>query len=185
MRAIVATVILAFTAGSVAAQGTEPYRKEMTFSYALMLPEGKFKDAIDSKAFGGSFSGVIALRSSRVSVGGDSQLLWYGESHDMIGTLHGLVRLHARRGARRPYLDALAGVRSFSVGEGKPTYSYGVGAGMQFDIGSGPPGMMVAGREVIDVSVRYFRGGAADVGFRTRAPHTNGLQLQVGVGFRF
>jgi hypothetical protein len=148
---LIAAVTLASTAGSVAAQGTEPYRRHLTFSFAQLLPEGHFLDAIDSHPFGGSFSGVIAVRSSRLSVGGDSQLLWYGDSQDMIGTLNGLVRLHARVGPRRPYLDAIAGIRSFSVGEGKPTYSYGVGVGMQFDIGPGPPGMMVAGREVIDV----------------------------------
>lgn len=101
-------------------------------------------------------------------------------------TVHGLVRLHPRSDSRRAYAEALGGMKGFSFEESSRigTFSYGVGAGMQFPFvrttSAGAPQ-----REVVEIGLRYLRGGGARLGSQMRASSTHSIMLHVGVGIPF
>jgi hypothetical protein len=156
-------------------------------SGVLMQPLGDLRGSIETIGYGGGFHFLTALGRGTVSVGVDSQLLLYSEPgaqrDDMIVTAHGLIRLHRRSAPRRPYAEALAGLKGFSVSDRFPTWSYGVGVGMQFPFGRRQEG--TGERELIEVGVRYLRGGAAVVGGLRSPSSTDSIMLHIGRGWRF
>jgi hypothetical protein len=166
-----------------------PFRKDMVASGVLMQPLGDFRRALQMIGYGGGFHGLFAVGSGPMSAGVDSQLMFYapdGRNRDMMLTAHGLVRLRQRLGPRRPYAEALGGIKGFSAEADTRigTFSYGVGAGMQFPLGR----ITSEGRpeqEVVEIGVRYLRGGGARVSDRTFTSSTHAVMLHVGWGLQY
>jgi hypothetical protein len=185
--AAIAIFIVAAELAHAQAITEEPFRKEMVASGVLMQPQGDFQRALQTVAFGGGFHGLFAIGSSGASAGVDSQLMFFdrdGQTADMMGTIHGLVRFGQRLGPRRPYAEALGGIRNFSAENRIGTFSYGVGVGMQFPLARS----MSAGapeREVVEIGVRYLRGGRARVNDRRPPSNTHSVMVHVGWGLQF
>jgi hypothetical protein len=180
---------LVTTAGLVHAQPVTPgaFRKEAVASGVLMLPQGDFQRADPTIWAGGAFHGLIAIGSGPWSAGVDAQLMFRdldGRNHDMMLTTHGLVRVRQRAGHRRRYAEALGGIKGFSADTRIATFSYGVGAGMQFPFGrSAPEG--APEWEVVEIGVRYFRGGPSRVRDQPVVSSTHSVMLHVGWGLQF
>jgi hypothetical protein len=173
--------------------------KEAVLSGVLMQPQGDFRRALQTVGGGGGIHLLFPIRSGQVSAGIDGQLLFYPteryrlnptdqyrQDHEMILTVHGLVRLHQRSDSRRGYVEALGGIKGFSFEESSRigTFSYGVGAGMQFPFVRRTTAG-VAQRHVVEIGLRYLRGGGARLGSQMRASSTHSIMLHVGVGIPF
>ena len=164
-------------------------RKEAVVSGVLMVPHGDFRRALGTVGYGGGFQGGVAIGSSPISVGVDSHLLFYerpsGRDHEMILTAHGLLRLSTRARVRRPYAEALVGIKGFSIEPNRiGTTSYGVGGGMQL-----PRKRRDRGRDrdeqFVEIGVRYARGGGARVDYERFTSTSHSVMVYVGSGRRF
>src|SRR5688500_6139942 len=156
------------------------YRKEMVASGVFMRPQGDFRRSLQTIGYGGGFHGLFG--PGRLAVGVDAQLMFYPaprnrQQHEMLMTAHGLMRLRGF-GPRRPYAEAVVGIKGFSTDTRVGTSSYGVGAGMQFPFGPTRAGTVE--EELIEFGVRYLRGGGARVDFRESTSSTHSLMLHVG-----
>jgi hypothetical protein len=167
----------------------EGFRYETSMSGVLMQPRGDFDPALRTIGYGGGLHLLIPIASGPLSVGADGQLLFYPPAedrrrHSMMVTLHGLLRAGRRSGPRRPYAEIFGGLKQFSTETRIGTFSYGVGAGLQF-----PRGRRIRDGELehllLEVGVRYLRGGGARVDGRTLAPSTHSIMLHVGMVRRF
>jgi hypothetical protein len=98
----------------------------------------------------------------------------------MIVTTHGLVRLGRRTGSRRPYAEALAGFKGFSTDSRFPTYSYGVGVGIQFPLARRT---REGEHQLVEIGVRYPRGGGAHLTEHRSTSRSNSVMLHVGMVF--
>jgi hypothetical protein len=167
------------------------FRKELVASGVLMLPRGEFQRALRTTPYGGGFHGLFAIGSGQASAGVDSQLMFYphgpdGRQHEMMLTAHGLVRLHPRlQIRRRPYVEAIGGIKGFSAEADTRigTFSYGVGAGLQFPRSVAREGTVQ--HETIEIGVRYLRGGGARLDYQRFAPSTHSVTVHLGWGLRF
>jgi hypothetical protein len=180
---------LVTTAGLAHAQQVTPapFRKDAVASGVIMLPQGDFQRADRTMWAGVGFHGLIAIGSGPWSAGVDAQLMvrdLYAQNHDMMLTTHGLVRVRQRVGPRRRYAEALGGIKGFSADTRIGTFSYGVGVGMQFPFGRSTSAEAPE-PEVIEIGVRYLRGGTSRVHDRSVASTTHLLMLHVGWGLKF
>jgi len=164
-------------------------RKEVIASGVLMAPVGAFHRALPTIGGGGGFHALFARRARPVAFGVDGQLLFYSppdHQDEMILTAHGVVRVRRPLDRRRPFVEAIGGIKGFSA-EGSSrvgTYSYGAGAGIQFPVGRSK----IAGpgeREVYEIGVRYLRGGGAHLDAQHIASSTHTITVHVGWGLEF
>jgi hypothetical protein len=165
-----------------------PARKELVASGVLMQPQGEFRRAVQTIGYGGGFHGLVAIGSGPASVGADGQLIFYARDRggqDMMLTTHGVVRLHRRSTRRRPYVEAIGGIKGFSADSRIGTFSYGMGAGMQFPLGPSTTSTGAPAQEVMEIGLRYLKGGGARVGDRAVPSNTHLVMLHVGWGLRF
>jgi hypothetical protein len=138
--AVFATIAGVFVSSPLAhAQEDTPdaFRKEAVASGVLMQPLGDLRGSIETIGYDGGFHYLTALGRGTVSVGVDSQLLFYASepgarNDDMILTAHGLIRLRRRSAPRRPYAEALAGIKGFSVTDAFPPRATAWGAACSF-----------------------------------------------------
>jgi hypothetical protein len=190
MGLVLAVVVLS-DLRQVEAQAVEqvPPRKEAVVSGVLMVPHGDFRRALGTVGYGGGFHGGVAIGSSPVSVGVDSHLLFYElrsrRDHEMILTAHGLLRLIRRTPSRRPYAEALVGIKGFSIEPTRiGTTSYGVGGGMQLPLKRRDS---AGGRDeqFVEIGVRYTRGGGARVDYERFTSTSRSVMVYVGSGRRY
>ena len=189
MALVLAVVVLSDLA-QVEAQVVEhaSLRKEAVVSGVLMLPHGDFRRALGTVGYGGGFHGGVAIGSSPVSVGVDSHVLLYelgsGRDHEMILTAHGLLRLFRRTPSRRPYAEALVGIKGFSIEPNRlGTTSYGVGGGVQLPLKRRNGG--TTDEQFVEIGVRYARGGGARVDYERFTSTSQSVMVYVGSGRRF
>jgi hypothetical protein len=77
-----------------------------------------------------------------------------------------------------------SGLTGFSVDPGRPgTYGYGFGAGVQLPKATRPP-FSPDEEELIEIGVRYIRGGGVRLDRDRFAPRTHAVMVHVGWGFR-
>lgn len=174
------------TSALASAQPATPaeVRYEMALSGVLMQPRGDFLAALHTIGYGGGFQVLIPIGAGPVSVGADGQLLFYSAAKDRLGdemilTVHGLMRLGRSAGPRRPYAEALMGMKGFSTDNRFPTYSYGVGAGLQFPLRRKMREGVIE-QELMEIGVRYLRGGRARLAERRVTPSSHSVMLHLG-----
>jgi hypothetical protein len=162
-----------------------PFRREAVTSGVVMLPQGDFRRSDRTIWAGGGFHGLIPIGSGPWSAGLHAQLPFYDiDGRDMMLTTHGLVRVRQRVGPRRRYAEALGGIKGFSADTRIGTFSYGAGVGMQFPFGRSPSAEAQE-PEVMEIGVRYLRGGASRVHDPSVASRTHSVMLHVGWGLQF
>jgi hypothetical protein len=82
-------------------------------------------------------------------------------------------------------MEVLAGIKGFSIDTTRiGTSSYGVGVGVQFSGGASTIDRKPA-REVVEISVRYLRGGIAPVDGQRFAASSHALMIRAGWGLKF
>lgn len=192
--------------GSLEPSRGEGWQPQLGGGFSLGLPLGEFADQIDRLAYGGSiFAGaglpnrpvVLGLELGVFNYGSDStpELLTGGPAPEVddvrttnnIFVGHLVLRVQARSGQIRPYLDGLVGVKYFTTDTtftsdpalfndpgGKSVIdsnnhledtvlSYGVGAGVDVRLieWGGGQGDVGGGALGLSVGARYLRGSEA------------------------
>lgn len=174
--------------GPVPDQPAASTRFQLGLGMMIGVPVGSFGDHVElSGGTSGHFD--VSLGRSLVSLGGEVTGLWYGnetrevplssipelsvtvDTTNYIVLVHGRLRVQAREGRVRPYVDGLVGFidlfTTTSIDEGSCTGCSGDSETHINDIAlsaGGGAGLMVeVGRSVkFDVSVRYLAGGEAE-----------------------
>lgn len=167
--------------------------------FIVGLPQGELDDNIENNGFGLDFYGGYGLDPLPLMIGADLGILQYGsesreepfsntipdvtvkvETKNTIFLGHALLRLGPTRGAVRPYLDGLIGLKVFSTdtsvkddsddeeiassnNQRDTSFSYGVGGGLNIQLYQSPaPTNDSPTRVFLDLQVRYLPGGEAE-----------------------
>ena len=171
----------------VQAQAQTKDRVQLGVYFLTVVPRGEFSENLTNNSYGAGVQGLVRIGPSPFLVGGDLALVIYGyesrrdptipdrvTTSNFIFVPHFVVRAQPRSGFIRPYVDGLIGLKylwtetsipDISVDEGAvndinlsdTAFSYGVGGGLQIS-----PTKERESRFMLDIGVRYLRGGRAE-----------------------
>ena len=171
----------------VQAQAQTKDRVQLGVYFLTVVPRGEFSENLTNNSYGAGVQGLVRIGSSPFLVGGDLALVIYGyesrrdptipdrvTTSNFIFVPHFVLRAQPRSGFIRPYIDGLIGLKylwtetsipDISVDEGAvndinlsdTAFSYGVGGGLQIS-----PTKERKSRFMLDIGVRYLRGGRAE-----------------------
>jgi hypothetical protein len=171
----------------VRAQAQTKDRVQLGIYFLTVVPRGEFSENLTNNSYGAGVQGLVRIGSSPFLVGGDLALVIYGNesrrdptipdrvtTSNFIFVPHFVSRAQPRSGFIRPYVDGLIGLKylwtetsipDISVDEHAVTdinlsdtaFSYGVGGGLQIS-----PTKERESRFMLDIGVRYLRGGRAE-----------------------
>jgi hypothetical protein len=207
----------------VQAQAQTKDRVQLGVYFLTVVPRGEFSENLTNNSYGAGVQGLVRIGSSPFLVGGDLALVIYGyesrrdptipdrvTTSNFIFVPHFVLRAQPRSGFIRPYVDGLIGLKylwtetsipDISVDEYAVTdinlsdtaFSYGVGGGLQIS-----PTKERESRFMLDIGVRYLRGGRAEylregsireengsVVYDVFSSRTDVLAVQVGVTLHF
>ena len=207
----------------VQAQAQTKDRVQLGVYFLTVVPRGEFSENLTNNSYGAGVQGLVRIGSSPFLVGGDLALVIYGDeirrdptipdgvtTSNFIFVPHFVLRAQPRSGFIRPYVDGLIGLKylwtetsipAISVDEPAVTdinlsdtaFSYGVGGGLQIS-----PTKERESRFMLDIGVRYLRGGRAEylregsirevngtLVYDVFSSRTDVLAVQVGVTFHF
>jgi len=207
----------------VQAQAQTKDRVQLGVYFLTVVPRGEFSENLTNNSYGAGVQGLVRIGSSPFLVGGDLALVIYGyesrrdptipdrvTTSNFIFVPHFVLRAQPRSGFIRPYIDGLIGLKylwtetsipDISVDEGAvndinlsdTAFSYGVGGGLQIS-----PTKERKSRFMLDIGVRYLRGGRAEylregsirevngtLVYDVFSSRTDVLAVQVGVTVHF
>jgi|SRR5262245_30055122 len=207
----------------VQAQAQTKDHVQLGVYFLTVVPRGEFSENLTNNSYGAGVQGLVRIGSSPFLVGGDLALVIYGyesrrdptipdrvTTSNFIFVPHFVVRAQPRSGFIRPYVDGLIGLKylwtetsipDISVDEGAvndinlsdTAFSYGVGGGLQIS-----PTKERESRFMLDIGVRYLRGGRAEylregsirevngtLVYDVFSSRTDVLAVQVGVTVHF
>jgi opacity protein-like surface antigen len=212
----------------VQAQTQKQERGQLGFYFLTVAPRGEFGENVTNNGYGIGLQGLARIGSTPVLIGGDFGFVVYGsESHreqfnatipfdvrvrtsNVILLPHFVLRAQPRTGFIRPYVDGLIGLKYLytetsikdedtdetiesDTNLSDTSFSYGVGGGLQI-----PFTKNSEANAVLDVGVRYLRGGRAEylrkgsirevnglVVYDVFSSRTDVLAVQIGLTIRF
>jgi hypothetical protein len=205
------------------AQAQTKDRVQLGVYFLTVVPRGEFSENLTNNSYGAGVQGLVRIGSSPFLVGGDLALVIYGDesrrdptipdtvtTSNFIFVPHFVLRAQPRSGFIRPYVDGLIGLKylwtetsipDISVDGNAVTdtnlsdtaFSYGVGGGLQIS-----PTKERESRFMLDIGVRYLRGGRAEylregsirevngkLVYDVFSSRTDVLAVQVGVTVHF